>query len=259
MRRLVAGLVTLLAVIGMAAPVSAQTQTIGVVLMHGNTDSPDGTIALLAAALEGAGYLVDRPEMCWSYRRRRDRSLLDCLAELEAPIARLTGRGARAIVVAGMSVGGLAALAFGARRSGLAGIVALAPNGSPERLVSLFPQIAESVAQARAMVVAGRGDERASFIDMNIRGSFSVNTTAAIYLSFFDPTGPANMLDNTSRLRAPLLWVAGTADRSQTAPDYAFMWAPTNPLNRYVMADADHLGTPTAARDAVLAWLRELR
>jgi hypothetical protein len=40
------------------------------------------------------------------------------------------------------------------------------------------------------MVAAGRGDERASFIDMNIRGSFSINMTAAIYLSFFDPTGP---------------------------------------------------------------------
>jgi hypothetical protein len=33
---------------------------------------------------------------------------------------------------------------------------------------------------------------------------------------------PANIPDNTSRLRAPLLWVAGTADRSQTGPDYAF-------------------------------------
>ena len=257
MSRLLAGLVTLAAVIGMAAPVSAQT--IGVVVMHGNTDSPDGTIALLAAAMEGAGYLVDRPEMCWSYRRRRDRPLLDCLAELEAPIGRLTGRGARAIVVAGMSVGGLAALAFGARRSGLAGIIALAPNGSPERLIRLSPQIAESVAQARAMVAAGRSDERASFIDMNIRGSFSINTTAAIYLSFFDPTGPANMPDNTSRLRAPLLWVAGTADCSPTGPGYAFSRAPANPLNRYITVDADHLGTPTASRDAVLAWLRELR
>jgi hypothetical protein len=63
------------------------------------------------------------------------------LAELEAPIARLTGRGARAIVVAGMSVGGLAALAFGARRSGLAGIIALAPNGSPEQLYASFPRL----------------------------------------------------------------------------------------------------------------------
>jgi esterase/lipase len=254
MRRL---LLTLVAWIGMAAPVSAQT--IGVVLMHGNTDSPDGTIALLAAAMEGAGYLVERPEMCWSHRRRHDRPLLECLAEIETPIARLTGRGAGAIVIAGMSVGGLAALAFGARRSGLAGIIALAANGSPPALVRLIPQIAESVAQARAMVAAGRGDERASFIDMNIRGPFPINTTAAIYLSFFDPTSPANILDNISRLRAPLLWVAGTADRSQTGAGDAFRLAPANPLNRYITVESDHLGTPTAAREAVLAWLSELR
>ena len=251
------GLVILAAILAIAAPVSAQT--IGVVLMHGNTDSPSGNIALLAAAMEGAGYLVERPEMCWSYRRRRDRLFLDCLAELEAPIARLTSRGARAIVVAGMSQGGIAALAFGARRPGLAGIIALAPAGAPERQVTVFPQIAQSVAQARAMVAGGHGDERSSFNDLNIRGSFPVNTTAAIYLSFFDPTGPANMLDSTSRLRVPLLWVAGTGDHSQPGPAYAFSHAPPNPLNRHVAVSADHLGTPTAAREAVLAWLRELR
>jgi hypothetical protein len=46
---------------------------------------------------------LKKPEMCWSYRRRRDQPFLDCLAELGAPIVRLTGRGARAIVVGGMS------------------------------------------------------------------------------------------------------------------------------------------------------------
>ena len=111
MRRLLLAMMTLAAVISMAAPVSAQT--VGVVLMHGNTDTPSGTIASLAAALEGAGYPVERPEMCWSYRRRRDRPLLDCLSELEAPIERLSGRGVRAIVVAGMSVGGLGAVEHG--------------------------------------------------------------------------------------------------------------------------------------------------
>jgi pimeloyl-ACP methyl ester carboxylesterase len=250
-------MVILAAIPVIAAPISAQT--IGVVLMHGNTDSPSGNIALLAAAMEGAGYLVERPEMCWSYRRRRDRPFLDCLAELEAPIAQLTSRGARTIVVAGMSQGGIAALAFGARRAGLAGIIALAPAGAPERQVIVFPQIAQSVAQARAMVASGHGDERSSFNDLNIRGSFPVNTTATIYLGFFDPTGPANMLDSTSRLREPLLWVAGTADRSQPGPAYAFSHAPANPLNRYVTVSADHLGTPTAAGEAVLASLGVLR
>src|SRR5271169_3676416 len=96
MRRLLGRLLTIVTVISMAAPVSAQT--IGVVLMHGNTDSPDGTIALLAAAMEDAGYLVERPEMCWSHRRRRAKAVRECLAELNAQIARRTRRGARANV-----------------------------------------------------------------------------------------------------------------------------------------------------------------
>ena len=54
MRRLSGRLLTLVAVISVAAPV----------LMHGNTDAPDGTIAPLAAVMEDAGYLVERPEMC---------------------------------------------------------------------------------------------------------------------------------------------------------------------------------------------------
>jgi hypothetical protein len=121
---------------------------------------------------------------------------------------------APAPVIAGMGQGGAGALASGARRSGLTGIIALAPNGAPERLVRLFPQIAESVAQAQAMVAAGHGNDRASFTDLNIRGSFSVNTTAAIYLSFFDPTGPVNILDSISRLREPLLWLTASLPRS---------------------------------------------
>ena len=33
----------------------------------------------LAIALQGAGYLVEAPEMCWSRRRIYDRPFLDCL------------------------------------------------------------------------------------------------------------------------------------------------------------------------------------
>src|ERR1700746_809975 len=92
--------------------------------------------AIWASGPRGAariGAVVSRTEMWWSYRRRRARPLLDCLAELEEPIARLTGLGARAIVVAGMSVGGAAALAVCARRSGLTGISGPAADGLPER------------------------------------------------------------------------------------------------------------------------------
>jgi hypothetical protein len=52
---------------GVVAPAFAQT--IGIVLLHGKTGSPDTVINQLAIALQGAGYLIDTPEMCWSRRR----------------------------------------------------------------------------------------------------------------------------------------------------------------------------------------------
>ena len=237
---------------------SALAQTIGIVLMHGKTGLPSTVIGRLATALQGAGYLVDTPEMCWSRRRIYDRPFLDCLTEIDSAIGRLKDRGAARMVVAGMSQGGDAALAYGARHANLAGIIALAPAAAPERQIGVA-DIAKSVAQARVLVAAGRGNETTSFADRNVSGTFSVRTTATIYLSYMDPEGPANMLDSVRKLRAPLLWVAGSADPSQTGANAEFNQAPANPLNRFVMLASAHLGTPDAARDAVLAWLPELR
>jgi esterase/lipase len=226
--------------------------------MHGKTGSPNSVITGLASTLQGAGYLVDTPEMCWSQRRIYDRSFTDCLTEIDAAVARLKGRGAARIVVAGMSQGGDAALVYGVRRPGLAGIIALAPAAAPE-YQSQLPDIANSVAEAKSMVAAGRGNETSSFTDRNSGGALSVRTTAVIYLSYLDPQGAANMLNAVRALRAPLLWVAGTADPSQTRAQTEFAQVPVNPLNHFVMVSAAHLGTPDAARDAVLGWLPTLR
>ena len=109
MRRIVATSLMLAVLSGLVAPACAQT--IGIVLMHGKTGSPNTVIDQLATALQSAGYLVDTPEMCWSRRRIYDRPFLDCLTEIDSAIGRLKGRGAGRIVVAGMSQGGDAALA----------------------------------------------------------------------------------------------------------------------------------------------------
>src|ERR1700681_3499270 len=74
-----------------------------------------------------------------------------------------------------------------------------------------------------------------TMVDRNAGGAFSVSTTATIYLSYLDPQGPANMLDSVRKLHAPLLWVAGSADPSQTGANAEFNQAPANPLNRFVM------------------------
>ena len=170
--------------------------------------------------------------MCSSHRRRRDRTFPGFLAELEAPIARLTSRGARAIVVAGMSQGGLGAIVFGARRSGLAGVIALAPNGAPERLVNLFPQISESVARARAMVAERRGDERASFTDLNVRGPFSIETTQGRSLRLVSIVLPALQTCSTTSTgcarRSCRFWAPAAGRESDWS--MRFKEAPADPI-----------------------------
>ena len=82
MRRIVATSLMLAVLSGLVAPACAQT--IGIVLMHGKTGSPNTVIDQLATALQSAGYLVDTPEMCWSRRRIYDRPFLDCLTEIDS-------------------------------------------------------------------------------------------------------------------------------------------------------------------------------
>jgi len=246
----------LLLSIALAMPAAA-AERLGIVLMHGKAGSPGRGIDGLAAQLEAAGYLVDRPEMCWSRARIYDKSYADCIAEIDEAVTRLRARGASAIVIAGQSLGGAAAIAYGARHAGLKGIIAIAPAHSPERMVH-NPTIAASLAQAQAMIAAGKGDERGNFIDVNVGAPISVRARARDYASFFGTDSIGVIPPNAAKLSAPLLYLAGNADRTQLGPDYAFAKAPPNPLNRYVTLASGHFDAPGAAAPAILAWLKEL-
>jgi dienelactone hydrolase len=246
----------IICLIGFAIFPAHAADKIGIVLMHGKQGHPD-RLSSLAGALSSAGYLIDTPEMCWSRNRGYDRPYLDCLSQINASISRLKSRGATAIVVAGHSLGGNAALGYAARNNGLKGVIALAPAHNPERW-SGRPAIAKSVASAKAMVAAGKGDSRASFTDLNHGKEFSIQAPAKIYLSFFDPNGPAVIPANTSRVKAPLLWVAGSSDPTQSSgPGYAFAKA-SNPKNKYVAVSADHMGTIGASHATMITWLKDL-
>ena len=180
---------------------TAHGETIGVVMMHGKHGTP-AQLQQLAVIIADAGFLVERPEMCWSAARIYDRTYLECFADIDAAAARLKEHGATAIVVLGMSPGGNAALGFGARRRGLKAVITLAPAHAPEFL-SRRPEIAQSIARAQAAAAAGRSDEKATFDDVDLGKIFSVGTTPAIYLSFFGPDSPAVMPDTLDTEHAP--------------------------------------------------------
>jgi pimeloyl-ACP methyl ester carboxylesterase len=274
MRQLGAVLAVLAGIVMATAPRPARADSqIGIVLMHGKSGTPMGGTepggrvnpigAGLIGALRHAGYLVVTPEMCWSSRRDFDAPYPDCLREIDTAIGELRGHGANAIVVGGLSLGGNAALAYGATHPGLLGVIALSPADNPGPKLSHSPTAAASLANAQALVAQGKGDEPTTFSDANTgaQGGYatSLRTTPRIFVSFNGPDSLANIPATVARLTMPLLWVAGDRDPTQRAADRIFAGAPANPHNRFVVVHANHVEVPDAATSAALSWLAELR
>jgi len=238
------------------SPPALGADQIGVVLMHGKQSAP-AEHAELAAALAGSGFVTDVPEMCWTARRIYGRAYGDCLREIDAAIARLKQKGATVFVVAGHSLGANGALGYSAITKGLKGVVALAPGHRPE-VLSRRPEVAASLASARKLVAAGRGDIASRFTDFNGDFAIAVAATPNAYLSFLAADSPAIMPNNAARLTAPLLYIVGTGDPLQRGPAEIFERAPPHPLNRYLTVRAGHFDTSAASAPAVIAWLKEL-
>ena len=243
------------------APANAAA-SLGVVLLHGKTGSPV-QFAKLSAALSAAGYAVAAPELCWSKKRIFDKSFADCMKEVDAAVDQLRSGGATAVVVAGASQGAVAALAYCTTRSGLAGIVAMAPAADPTNLAQ-YPGFAEGLKTANALVKAGKGDVITSIKDVVSGNNAAVTTTPNIYLSFHGPDSPVAtikgmMAKTLPHLKLPVLWISGTRDDSQAMAPAAFATIPKNALSRIVTVDADHAGTPDVSAEAMIAWLKTLQ
>jgi len=237
-------------------------EKMGVVLMHGKSGTSDsGTpVGVLAEHLEENGLLVIAPDMPWSESRVLDKSFEESMNEIDTHVQALRDRGATKIIVGGHSMGANAALGYGARREGLAGILAIAPGHVPE-LPGYQAKLDDDWQRAKDMVDTGQGDVVSAFKDKNQGQQTEKDVKAHIYLSWFDPTGPAVMPKNTSRLKpaTPLLWIIGQRDRMyDRGEEYAFDSAPSHPANAYVVIKGGHRVTPKKGKDEILEWVKGL-
>ena len=98
-------------------------------------------------------------------------------------------------------------------------------------------------------------------MDRNQGKNFEFSTSASIYLSWFQPLGPASMANNVSNLKpnTPLLWIIGRKDRMyDRGEEYAFSSAPSHPNNEYVVIGGGHKATPKKGKKEILGWLNNL-
>ncbi|MEA2986016.1 MAG: hypothetical protein QOD94_2270 [Alphaproteobacteria bacterium] len=215
----------------------------GIVVMHGKGGRP-AQMTAVASALAAAGALVVSQTMSWSSGYRTYSQTLD---EVAGHIDALRAKGATRIALVGQSLGANVALGYGAQHGSVAAIVAMAPGHRPEAFAD---RSAQSLARAKQSVAAGRGSEIGSYFDTNQGRDFEVRTTAAAYVSFFDPAGPAVMTRNAAALKgAPLLWVVGTGDAGAQAVARG---------GKIIKVPGGHRETPKAGASEVVAWLQSL-
>ncbi len=247
---------------GATAYAVAQSQSLagfGVVLLHGKGGTPTSMIEGLSEALKKEGAVVEAPELPWSHRRMYDATYDQAMAEIDLAVQKLKWAGATRIVVAGHSLGGNAAIGYGARREDLAAVIAMAPGHMPEAW-ALRIRTKGAIAKAKQLVADGKGDVRMSFPDLAQGIPFQVKATPNVYLSMFDPEGPAIIPKNAAAMgTVPFLWVVGVGDPIFFhGRDYGFDPGAKHPKSKYLVIPGLHLTTPFQARSSIIDWLKSL-
>jgi hypothetical protein len=112
------------------------------------------------------------------------------------------------------------------------------------------------------MVAEGRGNEKADFLDYEgSRGTNSITTTAAIYLSWFDPNGAhTSRAYRNVKAGTPVLYVAPTRDYPglQKGKRQNFEALPVSPQTRLYEPDSDHMNAPAATASEAILWIRQV-
>lgn len=227
----------------------------GVVLLHGKWDTPAGAIAPLGDALAAAGARVHRPACTWTPARFYDIGFEAALEEIEGEVDALRQRGASRILLAGHSLGANAALAAG-RRPICDALALVAPGHFPDRLFDAgeTPAALETARNA----TPGR---RIRLPDYNQGQLRELRFDPSIWLSFFDPGGPAVMAASARCQDSPrpVLWASAKHDPlARGGRAYAFDLLPPHPQNFWLELDAGHLDAPAFAAKPIVDWLHSL-
>ncbi|MBO0752219.1 MAG: alpha/beta hydrolase [Bradyrhizobiaceae bacterium] len=243
----------------MVAPVrAADLHGVGVVFIHGKSTWAGAFDGGIPGSLEADGAVTAEPEMPWSIGRMYGATYEEAMQEIDAAVAGLKKKGATRIVIIGHSLGANAAIGYAARKRGIAAVVALSPGHLPET-AEMRDRTADAIVTARALAAAGENSRR--LWPDRIQGvpTFAM-ASPAVYLSMFDPDGPAVIPKNAAALKnVPLMWVVGRFDPIfSRGRDYAFSRVPKNPKNRYLEVLAGHLAAPMVARSEVVDWLESV-
>ena len=242
----------------------AQAQgDIGVILMHGKQSTPSG-LESMAAQLRSKGMKVVNPQMPWS-RGQWERISVTVEAvhtQIDGMAAQLRAQGARRIVVGGHSIGANVALSYAAVRGNVAGVILIGPGHGPAYSFRTMSDFRAAVERAAGLVKSGQGAQPLTGPDNNQGRTFSVSTTAEVYVSWMSPQGLGNMMAQAPRIapRIPVLMVIGSQDTSfGIAQSAIYQPAAKHAYSKYfAIQGGDHVSVLGTAGNFVAEWLQGL-
>jgi pimeloyl-ACP methyl ester carboxylesterase len=243
---------------------ASRAPRLGVVLLHGKLgDALERHTGLdgLALRLHAAGHAIALPSMPWAHTSwlTIDRDVPSSLALIDRSAASLRAHGAERIVLVGHRLGADVALAYAVSRNGIAGLVMAAPDHRPALRAERNPSVRRALEQARALVAEGRGDDHLLGSDDTTGASLVLSTSAAIYLSWMDPQGLAEISVQAPRLppSTPLLMVIGRHDPfHELAEREVYRPAARHPYSRYLPVGGGL--APHAAAADIQDWIEGL-
>ncbi len=211
----------------------------GALVLHGFTGNPS-SMRLLAEAFAAAGYHVELPRLPGHGTSVDDMlttSWADWIAETEAAYQRLAAR-TRAVVVAGLSMGGALTLWIGGRHPDIAGLICINPATQPQP-VEVTDMFAAMLADGTA-VMPGIGSDIA---DPDAHESAYEGTPIAGLLSLM-LDGLATIAPTYEALRMPLLLMNSPQDHVVEPAQAEFLATHYGgPLERLSLDRSFHVAT----------------
>ena len=250
-----------LSFLSMGPAIAADHGDLGVVVLHGKWDSPNGNASGLANYLIREGFRVSKPEMPWSDRRAYAQGVDAMVAEISKAASELRTAGAKKIFVVGHSQGAIGSVYYASQQQ-VDGIALIAVGGHTQGK-TYVAHYGSAVAEAKGLVAQGKGSEKLRFEDLNTGGrKRSIKSPAQSVLDYFDPEGPCNSELSAARIKpGTRVLIVIPRDEVQPLKGAAKKVAKSLPAEiraQTVEVDGDHLHAPDAAKAAVRDWLLAL-
>jgi esterase/lipase len=242
------------------SPAFAADKDVGIVLLHGKWDRQPTNVLGLARLLEAQGFQVATPTMPWSGNREYDVSYPRALDEVTSAAKELRDKGAKHVVIGGLSFGANAALAYAGSGKPVDALFLLSPGHTPYA-GRMRAAVEGSVTKAVDMIKSGAASDRAWFADLNQGQTKQVRVSAESYFSYFDPEGLAAMPKMAAAIpnAIPVFLAVGSSDpMSAVAEETIFARSPKHPQSVFTVISADHIGLATVIAPTLIAWLKSL-